>query len=427
MRKALMHAHTAYMVTQFNIDNIKILQELGYTVDVACCWQDDDSALSLEAMADRRRKLDELGCRVIETASLRKIFNISELSKAYKQLKAEVEENKYEIVHTQSPIGGVICRLACRHARKAYGTKVIYAAHGFHFFKGAPFKNWAVFYNVEKYCSKFTDLLITINKEDYDNASTRFKAKRVVYVPGAGVDTHKFVASTGGRDRVRTELGISDDTVVLLSVGELIPRKNHIEVLQALKIMMDAGKICGSKGVKNLEDSVESNGIRAHDAHDFSGKNKHNGSANAQKVKYLIAGRGKIDQELRDKINELGLSDMVTMLGFRQDVADVFAASDIYVFPSHQEGLPVALMEAMSVGMPVVCSSIRGNTDLIKEGQGGYLFDSKDPKTLVEALEKMLATPADTRHDMGNHNIETMKSFDKETVNTEMKKLYQSL
>ena len=135
MKKNLIHAHTTYMLTQFNIDNIKILQELGYTVDVASCWNDDDSALSPEAMADRRKLLNELGCRIIETSSLRKIFNISELRKAYKQLKDEVETNKYEIVHTQSPIGGVICRLACRKARKLYGTKVIYAAHGFHFLR----------------------------------------------------------------------------------------------------------------------------------------------------------------------------------------------------------------------------------------------------------------------------------------------------
>lgn len=387
-KRALMHAHTAYMATQFNIDNIRILQELGYTVDVACCWQDDDSALSPEAMADRRKLLADMGCRVIETASLRKIFNISELSKAYKQLKNAVETNRYQIVHTQSPIGGVICRLACRRARKLYGTKVMYAAHGFHFFKGAPLKNWLVFYNVEKYCARFTDLLITINQEDYANAQ-KFKAKKVVYVPGAGVDTHKFVASEGARERVRSELSIPEDTTVLLSVGELIHRKNHIEVLQALKLMKDAGK--------------------------------------ASNIKYLIAGRGKIGQELQDKIKELGLSDQVQMLGFRRDVADVFAASDIYVFPSHQEGLPVALMEAMSVGMPVVCSSIRGNVDLIKEGEGGYLFDSKDANTLVSALEHMQATSYEERKQMGLRNIETMKGFDKETVNACMRQLYCDL
>ena len=388
MKKALMHAHTAYMVTQFNIDNIKILQDLGYTVDVACCWADDDSALSPEAMKSRRKMLDDLGCRVIETASLRKIFNISELSKAYKQLKHEVETNQYQIVHTQSPIGGVICRLACRKARKLYGTKVIYAAHGFHFFKGAPLKNWLVFYNVEKYCSKFTDLLITINQEDYKNAQ-KFKAKEVVYVPGAGVDTNKFAASPDGRERIRKELGIDDETTVLLSVGELIPRKNHMEVLEALKQMKEAGK--------------------------------------ADKIKYLIAGRGKIAAEIQNKINELGLQQQAQMLGFRSDVADVFAASDIYVFPSHQEGLPVALMEAMSVGMPVVCSRIRGNVDLIEEGVGGYLFDSKDASTLVTALDRMMAKAEIDRRAMGAHNVAVMENFDKSRVNSCMREIYNRM
>ncbi len=387
-KKALMHAHTAYMATQFNIDNIKILQSLGYEVDVACCWQDGDSALSPDAMQERRKKLDDLGCRVIETASLRKIFNVLELSKAYRQLKREVETNRYAIVHTQSPIGGVICRLACRKARKLYGTKVIYAAHGFHFFKGASKKNWLVFYNVEKYCSKFTDLLITINKEDYENAKS-FKAKEVVYVPGAGVDTNKFVASAGAREKIREELDISDETTVLLSVGELIPRKNHIEVLRALNQMKDMGQ--------------------------------------ADNIRYLIAGRGRIAKELHDTINDLGLSEIVTMLGFRSDVADIFAASDIYVFPSHQEGLPVALMEAMSVGMPIVCSEIRGNTDLISEGEGGYLFDSKDSKTLVSAIEHMLNTPVLERKKMGERNIDVMKQFDKDTVNEIMRRIYENI
>ena len=400
MKKALMHGHTAYMVTQFNIDNIKILQDMGYTVDAACCWQDDDSALSPEALKERRQRLDELGCRVIETASLRKIFNIRELSRAYHQLKTEVETNKYEIVHTQSPIGGVICRLACRRARRLYGTKVIYAAHGFHFFKGAPLKNWFIFYNVEKWCSKFTDLLITINKEDYEYAK-EFHAKKVAYVNGAGVDTHKFVASEGAREKIRKELKIDDDTIVLLSVGELISRKNHIAVLRALKIMKDNGTLLCPGSDERVEPKY--------------------------KIKYLIAGRGKIQQQLEEAIAHMGLEKHVQMLGFRRDIADVFAASDIYVFPSHQEGLPVALMEAMSVGLPVVCSHIRGNTDLIEEGVGGYFFDSRDARTLVAALGKALVDSSSRRAEMGSVNKETMKSFDKATVNQQMQQLYEEL
>ncbi len=396
-KKALMHAHTAYMVTQFNIDNIKLLQQQGYTVDVACCWQDGDSALSPEAKLERRKILEDLGCRVIETASLRKIFNIKELYTGYKQLKHEVETNQYEIVHTQSPIGGVICRLACKKARKKYGTKVIYAAHGFHFFKGAPFKNWLIFYNVEKHCSKYTDMLITINKEDYAAAQS-FKAKDVEYVPGAGVDTHKFVASNGARDKIRKELNIADNDVVLLSVGELIPRKNHMEVLEALQLMK-------STGLMKTTDTPD-------------GK---------YAIKYLIAGRGKIDSELKEAIANRGLNDVVQMLGFRRDVADVFAASDVYVFPSHQEGLPVALMEAMSVGLPAVCSRIRGNTDLIEDGVGGYLFDSKDANTLVAALEKILNDSNETLKSMGENNIKVMESFDKLKVNEVMHELYKKV
>lgn len=390
MKKALMHAHTAYHIKQFNIDNIKLLQQHGYTVDVATCFGDDDSALSPEALEAARQLFLDMGCNVIETASLRKIFNIPELIRGYRQLKAAADENKYEIVHTQSPIGGVICRLAMRKARKKYGTKVIYAAHGFHFFKGAPFKNWAIYYNAEKFCSRFTDLLITINKEDYKNGQ-KLHAKRTVYVPGAGVDTHKFVASEDARQRIRKELDIAEDARILLSVGELIPRKNHMEVLQALHYLKTTGEL------------------------------------DQLKIIYLIAGRGRIGKDIQAEILELGLEDNVKMLGFRTDVADIFAASDIYVFPSHQEGLPVALMEAMSVGMPCIVSRIRGNVDLIEEGKGGIFFDSKDYNTLVTAIRRMVAASADTLEKMGAINKENMKKFDKETVNACMDKLYREL
>ena len=215
------------------------------------------------------------------------------------------------------------------------------------------------------------------------------------------MDTHKFVASDDARAKVRQELGIDDDTMVLLSVGELIHRKNHAEVLRALKIMKDRG-------------------VLMHEGSDERVQPKY-------KIKYLIAGRGKLQNELEEQITALGLESCVQMLGFRSDVADIFAASDIYVFPSHQEGLPVALMEAMSVGMPIVCSRIRGNTDLIEDGKGGFLFDSKDAKSLVNSLERMLATAPSERAAMGVNNIETMKSFDKSRVNEVMRGLYEGI
>lgn len=392
MKKALIHGHTAYMVTQFNMDNIAILQELGYEVDVACCFNDDDSALSVEEVNKRKDRLSSMGVGIIPTASLRKIFAIGQMLSAYNTLKEAIETNRYEIVHTMSPIGGVVCRLAARSARKKYGTKVIYAAHGFHFFKGAPKKNWLIYFQAEKFCARFTDLLITINHEDYENACNRLNAKAVKYIPGVGVDTKKFAPRADAREKIRKELGIADTDTVLLSVGELIERKNHKTAIEAISMLKKQGRLEGKS------------------------------------IKYLIAGRGRIDSYLRSLIKELDVEDEISLIGYRSDIWDVFAASDIYVFPSHQEGLPVALMEAMSCYMPVVAGAIRGNVDLIHDGEGGFLVpDTNSASDFADAIERMLDTPDDTRKLMGSVNKQTMKGFDKPTVNAIMREVYEDI
>lgn len=193
---------------------------------------------------------------------------------------------------------------------------------------------------------------------------------------------------------------MSDDTVVLLAVGELIPRKNHELVLKALKNILDEGLLINSNSPENPN----------------PGK---------YKLKFLIAGLGQIDAKLREEINSSGLSNIVNMLGFRSDVVDLLHASDIFVFPSHQEGLPVALMEAMSVGLPTLVSSIRGNTDLIEDEKGGFLFDSHDAISLESALKRMLDTSEDDLEEMGEANVKTMGEYDIQIVNKRMKELYR--
>lgn len=390
MKKALVHAHTAYMITQFNMDNIRILLDLGYEVDVACCFEDADSAVDPQELSRRRKVLTDMGVRVIETASLRRIFDIKEMLKAYRQLKEKMDSRGYDIIHTQSPIGGVICRLAARDARKNLGTKVIYEGHGFHFFKGAPLKNWLIYYNAEKFCSRFTDLIITINQEDYKNALSRLKAKDVVYVPGVGVDVDKFSPTEEGRRLVREELNISDDTTVILSLGELIKRKNHESAIKAL-----AG--LNASGCFKDRDFV-----------------------------YLIGGRGKLSEDLKALAYSLGIGDKVKLLGFRTDSDNVFSAADIYLFPSFQEGLPVALMEAMTAGLPVAASRVRGNVDLITDGGGGYLFDPFSVKDIEEKLKKLFENEKKW-NEMGEINRLTMGGFTKEKVNAEMKKIYERI
>lgn len=263
---------------------------------------------------------------------------------SYRELKKIIDAGDYDIIHCHTPVSAMITRLAALGARKR-GTKVIYTAHGFHFFKGAPLINWLLYFPVEWALARFTDALITINKEDYARAQ-KFASKRVYYVPGVGIDTKKFAVDEGTkrakREKIRTELGIPDTATVLLSVGEVNENKNHRVVIEALAK------------------------LKATDVH------------------YIICGRGELEESHKALANQLGLNGRVHLTGYRNDVADFYQAADIFVFPSLREGLPVAVMEAMASGLPIVCNDIRGCTDLIEDGVNG--------SKLMECSPDMYAT-----------------------------------
>ena len=263
--------------------------------------------------------------------------------KAYKQLKKIINENDYEIIHCNTPVASILTRLAAIKARKK-GTKVIYTAHGFHFFKGAPLLNWILYYPAEKICSYFTDILITINKEDYTLAKKKMKAKKIEYVPGVGIDISKF-SKIQFDEKLRQKNGVNSDDIMVLSVGELSKRKNHEVVIRAL------AKI------------------------------------NNKNIHYFIAGRGELKTYLLDLSKKLGLEDRVHLLGYRNDIGKLCKVSDIFCFPSKQEGLPVALMEAMAIGLPVICSEIRGNIDLIGKSEKNCICNYKSDNDFKEKLE----------------------------------------
>lgn len=126
--------------------------------------------------------------------------------KAYKELKHIIDEGEYDIIHCHTPVGAMLTRLAAKQARKK-GTKVFYTAHGFHFYKGAPAINWILYYPVEKWLSRYTDVLITINKEDFERAKT-FRAGKVCYVPGVGIDLKKFNVGYVNKEQKRKEIGV---------------------------------------------------------------------------------------------------------------------------------------------------------------------------------------------------------------------------
>lgn len=300
--------------------------------------------------------------------------------KVLKKLLSLIKKEKYDIIHCHTPTGGVLARLVALFAGNK-NTKVIYTAHGFHFYKGAPKKNWLLYYPVEWFCSFFTDTLITINKEDFEFAKRHMHAKEILYVPGVGVDTEKFKNVNCDKIEKRKELNIPENATVLLSVGELIVRKNHEIIIKALK------------EIDNPD------------------------------IHYLIVGAGEIEDYLKKLTQENCLDKNVHFLGYRKDICEICKAADIFCFPSLQEGLPVALMEAMSVGMPVICSEIRGNTDLIENDKGGYLCKATDFSAFAERIMS-LARDKTKRENMSEVNLKNVKMFDIENVKNLMRKIY---
>ena len=355
-------------IMQFHIPYLRMFKEMGYETAVAarndyenpddCCIPYCDHFFDIPFQREPFHR-DNIQC--------------------YKKLKTIIDEGDFSIVHCHTPVGGVIGRLAARKVRKN-GTRIMYTAHGFHFYKGASIKYWLLFYPIEKLCSRLTDVLITINNEDYALAQKKMKAKCVKYVPGVGVDIEKFGKSTIDKATKRRELGIQEDSIVVLSVGELIVRKNHETSIQAVADM---------------------------------------------DVYYLIAGEGDLRQHLQSSIDRLASNDKIKLLGYRNDVADLYKVADIFVFPSYQEGLPVAVMEAMASGLPCVASKIRGNTDLLENTEGGFLCDPQDVSEFAEKLN-ILASNAELREKMGRNNLTAIQKFSIETVLYDMRKIYDA-
>lgn len=297
---------------------------------------------------------------------------------AYKQLRSLFENEHFDIVHTHTPVGGVLTRLAARDARRN-GTKVIYTAHGFHFYNGAPFVNWALWYPVERVMSRFTDMLVTINNEDYKRAQN-FAHCRVEYLPGVGIDLAKFTQQSD-ITAVRESLGLRQNDYFILAVGDLIKRKNHQSIIRALSILEN-------------------------------------------RFKLYICGTGVEHDSLVELIDSLGLKDRVCFLGFRNDVAQLMASADVLVFPSIHEGLPVSVMEAMASGLPVIATNIRGIVpDLIDDKVNGLILENDQPDCIARAVQA-LANDEVLARKLSLQSREKVKNYSIDAVLRKAGKLY---
>lgn len=347
-------------------DLVKKLVDDGNTVDIAC----NESEYKVDEF------YRELGCNVYQINCSRSPFSKGNLE-AIKELKKIISDNKYDIVHCHTPVAGACTRIVCKGFRKK-GLKVFYTAHGFHFYKGAPLINWLIYYPIEKYCSKFTDILITINHEDESLAKKRMKAKKVEYVPGVGIDVEKFANAVVDRTEKRQELGIPEDAILILSVGELNKNKNHQIVIRALAELND--------------------------------KNVH----------YMIAGEGSLSYYLKNLSYELGVESQVHILGYREDTEQLYKIADINAFPSIREGFGLAAIEGMAAGLPLICLDNRGTRNYAKNNVNAFIITNL--YDCADAIDKL--KNYNTRKSFGESGMITAKNFDVDIINKKMLEIY---
>lgn len=330
-------------------------------------------------MSKEQKESDEkkFGIHICHADISRSPFSKSNI-RAYRQLVELINEEGIDYIHCNTPVGGLLGRLA---GKKCKVKKVIYQAHGFHFYKGAPLKNWLIYYPVERWLAHYTDALITINKEDYERAQG-FKLRKggkVYYVPGVGIDLSQYVLPENTREIKRKELGLKETDVALISMGDLIDRKNYPVAIEAVA------------------------------------------KANNPNLQYFICGKGPEEEKLKKIAEDLGVKEQIHFLGFRTDIKELLRAADIFLFTSKQEGLARSLMEAMASGLPCVASRIRGNTDLIEGTRCGFLCSNVDEYTV--AINKVTDSLT-VREEMGKSSLQRIKQFEMQVVIDNLVDLY---
>ncbi len=366
--KVLLLCTTDNMIWQFLIPHVKDLISFGAKVDCVCSktgfWFDELK--------------EKFGFNMIEIPMERKPLKLTNF-KAYKKLKQLHTENKYELIYCQQPVGGMLGRFL----GKKFKIPVIYTAHGFFFFKGNGKLKNLIYKTAEKYMAKHTDILITMNQEDFE-AAQKWKCKKVYNIHGIGLDESKYDNSSFDKVEFKRSLGLKDEDKVVLSVSEFIKRKNYETML------------------KSFAEIVKQN----------------------NKVKYVLCGTGVLLEEMKTLAKDLKIEDNVLFLGYRKDINKIMQIADIFFHQSFHEGLTMGIMEAMHFGLPVVTSNVRGNKDLIDEGFGGFVTGPKDILNQVEYLQKLL-NDDNLRREQGEYNKKRVKDFYLDNVRDELKKIYE--
>ncbi len=366
MKKILYVATVTEHFYYFHLPYLKMFHDLGWQVDVA---SHGDIKLPF---CDNRYEIP-----------IKRSPADKDNLKAYRMLKKIIKDNHYDIVHCHTPMGGILARLATFSQRKR-GTKVLYTAHGFHFYEGAPKANWMVYFPIEYVMSMITDCLITINDEDYNCAQKHLRAKTVEKVNGVGYNSDRyFPMSEEEKISLREKLGYKKDEKLLIYVAEMNLNKNQAMLIRALNEVLKTHK----------------------------------------NVRLIIAGADNFNGEYPRLAKELGVEDKVDFLGHREDINDLLHASDIAVGSSYREGLPVNVMEALACGLPVVLTDNRGHRVLGVDGENGYVVKINDYEAMAQKICEIIENE-DLRERLSKNAVELIKPFAKESVLVELKEIY---
>lgn len=365
----ILYVTTVGSTMYFFTDLIRSLLDKGHTVDVAC-----NAKLKPIIPCYER-----WGCRIYPLSCTRSPFSLNSL-RTVREIRTIVSQGHYDIVHCHTPVASACTRIACRALRKK-GLRVIYTSHGFHFYKGAPLKNWLLYYPIEKLCAGFTDVLITINREDLQMAK-RLGAKQTLQLPGVGINVEKFRNATVDVEARRAELGIPKDAFVLISAGELNRNKNQQVVIRAIELLNDP------------------------------------------EIYYLIAGIGPEKSHLAALAAQAGLSSRVLLLGFRSDLPELYKCADAVVFPSVREGLGLVSVEGMAAGLPVICADNRGTREysaLYREE--GLVCPAEDAGAFARAILRLKQEP-ELRARLQRRGPEIAEAFSVDKVISLMEEIY---
>ena len=369
--KVLLVATVQSHIAQFHRPVAKMLHENGYEVCVA----------ARNNLAEKNGLRIDFADKVFDVPFNRSPFSFKNIG-AYKALKKVIDDGSYNIVHCNTPVGGVLTRLASRKARK-HGTKVFYTAHGFHFYKGAPMKNWLIWYPVEKLMSRFTDTLITIADEDYALAKAKFPTN-TVHIHGVGANSEKYKKLSADEIRaLRLELGYKEEEKLLLCTGELLPNKNQLTTIRAIKKLTER----------------------------------------FPQARLLLAGNGPALPQLEEEVRSLGLETNVVFLGYRTDLERFANIADVIVSCSFREGMALNIIEGMMLGKPVVASSNRSHRELVVEGKTGFIVSPSDADGFAEKFSLLLDDSA-LAEKLGNAGFERAQKYTDNAVRIELEKVY---